>query len=118
MIQVLLVPGPLPGLNDFGHRGSHWVYNNLKKQWGQEVSVAITKCKLKPMQYAVLQCRWHEPDTKRDPDNITVGLKFVLDALVHRKILPGDGWAHVLSIAHEFAVDAGYPRLELVMRTK
>jgi hypothetical protein len=36
---------------------------------------------------------WHEPDEKRDPDNIRGGAKLVMDALARRgKFIHCDGW--------------------------
>ena len=61
------------------------------------------------MRNAYVTCRWIERNAKRDPDNICAGLKFILDTLVYKKILPGDGWADVLGIAHAFAIDASNP---------
>lgn len=120
MRQLLIVPGPLPGMNAFAGKGSRWNYTKLKKVWGLNTGIAIGRCKPKlvPMPYAHLHCMWYEPDNMRDPDNITVGLKFVLDALVGRGILVNDGRKEVLSIYHDFITDQDHPRLELWMDTK
>lgn len=118
MRQTLTIPGPMPGLNEFTGKGSRWAYTALKKQWGAVCGYEIREAKLVPMPFALVSCHWYESTAKRDPDNVTIGLKFLLDALVHAQVLPGDGFAHILEIHHYFAIDATAPRLELVLTTK
>jgi hypothetical protein len=120
MIQTLYIPGRLPGMNDFAGKESRWSYAALKKETEYAILAAIFggKTRLKPMPYAYVACDWVEPNMKRDPDNICAGLKFVLDTLVYKNILPGDGWSHVLGIAHTFRIDKDAPHVAITLRTK
>jgi hypothetical protein len=118
MVQSFTIMGRLPGMNDFAGKKSRWSYAAMKKETEYLILAAIHSVQLKPMPYAYVSCHWVERDTKRDPDNICAGLKFALDTLVYKKILPGDGWAHVLGIAHSFSVDKEEPRVEITLTTK
>jgi hypothetical protein len=122
MIQTLTIQGCLPNLNDIIDASKHtrWTYDTLKKNTEYIILAACFsgKTRLQPMPYAYISCDWVEPNMKRDPDNICAGLKFVLDTLVYKKILPGDGWAHVLGIAHTFRIDKDAPHVAITLRTK
>lgn len=37
-----------------------------------------------------------------DPDNISMGAKFILDAMVHKGLLPNDNLTNIKSLKHEF----------------
>jgi Holliday junction resolvase RusA-like endonuclease len=108
-MQHFFVPGPLPGMNEFAGKKSRWHYRELKANWGEAIGVQIGMAKLKPMQRASVLFRWQEKHNRRDPDNIMVGAKFILDALVARKILPDDGWAEIAALTHTFSIDKKRP---------
>ena len=61
----------------------------------------------------VVTCQWVEPNRLRDRDNIAFARKFIQDALVECKVLPGDGWRHIIDIPNKFSVDATNPRVEV-----
>ncbi len=102
MKQLLIIPHRLPGMNEFAGRASRWFYTKLKAETQGSIEAAIRRQGLKPMQFAHLTYTWYEPNKKRDLDNIASACKFDNDALVACKILPDDGWAEVLSLAHYF----------------
>ena len=118
MRQTLTIAGRLPGMNDFAGKKSRWSYQAMKKETEYVILAAVHAYKLKPMSYAYVTCEWFEENMKRDPDNICAGLKFILDTLVYKKILPGDGWAEVLGISHQFVVDADDPRVLITLDDK
>jgi hypothetical protein len=47
---------------------------------------------------------WAMTDRRMDPDNISAGIKFILDGF-QPKILANDGWRNVRSIMHMFGVE-------------
>jgi hypothetical protein len=104
MRQLLILPQRLPGLNDMvaKHR---FIYGKLKQETELMIEWEIRRQGIKKMPYAYISLIWFEENTKRDPDNICAGVKFINDALVNCKILPGDGWAHVLGLKHQFVHD-------------
>ena len=51
----------------------------------------------------VIRFDWHEMGRERDLDNIAAGgRKFILDAMVAAKVLPGDGWRWVRGFRDQF----------------
>lgn len=118
MRQTITIQGRLPGMNEFAGKKSRWTYSALKKETEYTILAALHVHKIVPMSFAYVTCEWFEQNTKRDPDNICAGLKFVLDTLVYKKILPGDGWTEVLGINHKFVVDRDAPRLEITLDDK
>ena len=45
---------------------------------------------------------WFEPHRRRDPDNIQIGAKFILDTLVRMGVLENDGAKVIGDISHTF----------------
>jgi hypothetical protein len=60
-------------------------------------------------------CTWVTKNLRKDPDNVSAGIKFVLDGLVQAGVLPGDGRKQISSISHRFGVDKLNPRVEIVL---
>lgn len=104
MTQSFFIPGPLPGMNDFAGKKTRWHYKKLKADWQATIRYCIKQALLQPMVRADVKFRWIEKGRRRDPDNITTGAKFVLDALVAERVLPDDGWDEIASLVHEFEV--------------
>ena len=61
-------------------------------------------------------CTWITKDLRKDPDNVSAGVKFILDGLVQAGILPDDRRKQINSIKHEFGVDKQNPRVEIVIK--
>jgi Holliday junction resolvase RusA-like endonuclease len=61
----------------------------------------------------VVRCLWFEKDKRRDPDNIRVGIKYILDGLVEAGVLPTDGWKYITGLEDRFYVDKERPRVEI-----
>lgn len=60
-----------------------------------------------------LHCHWYCKDRRTDKDNVSGGLKFVLDGLQDARVLKNDGWEEIGNIFHYFHIDKKNPRLEL-----
>ena len=60
------------------------------------------KCSVPKFKWFDITITWMETDRRRDPDNISSGIKFILDAFVHAGIIENDGWKQVKSIKHNF----------------
>jgi len=69
--------------------------------------------KLPKFEKVVLIITWHEPDRRRDPDNIMGGQKFILDGLVMAGVIPDDSQKHIQGIVHRFGIDRKNPRIEV-----
>jgi len=84
-------------------------YHDLKTTWTDAVSVLCRAQRLRrlsPMYAARFLFVWHEPDRKRDPDNVAAGgRKLILDGLVAAGVLETDGARHVGAFVDEFEYD-------------
>ena len=91
-----------------GH-GKGNAYSRMKKSVTDVIVWSIIKAKLKPMNQATILCLWKEKTKRKDPDNIIVGKKFILDGLVKAGVLPDDGWKHVIGFADKWVIDRDNP---------
>ena len=111
--QRLWVTGPLPAGNQLldakqrtsqapiggkGRRSPRWnAYAQLKSEWCERIGSAAERCGLQPSGPSYFTFYILEPNRKRDPDNISFGAtKMIFDGLFAKRLIPGDGWAHIL----------------------
>ena len=116
VLQTLEIKDTLPGLNEILDQmnRSRYRYNRWKHDIQVRIQWEAKACRLRPVQWARFRFTWRERNRRRDPDNVTAGAKFVLDALQGRWI-PGDGWAQVRSLEHQFEVDTEQPGVTVQM---
>lgn len=114
----LEIPGRLPGLNEIiAAAKSHYAkYSTEKKEYTEEVAWLAKKAKLPRYEKSYLVITWHEPNSRRDPDNVMAGQKFILDGLVQAGVIPDDSQKYILGIYHRFMVDRKNPRIEVEIR--
>ena len=115
----LVVPGPMPGLNELigASNASRYKYNQLKKQWTQIIAAAGRKSRWQPEAVtARADFTWVEASRRRDPDNIAAGgRKLLFDTLVELGAWQNDGWAQVGGgWSDSFTVDKQQPRVEVI----
>lgn len=110
--QQFTIVGRLPSLNEYTRAcRSHWSRGaKLKQQVEAEIMWQITQARLagrlEPVDEPVLiSLEWHEPNRRRDIDNVTFGAKFILDALQRMDILISDDSRHVVGIHHDVIHD-------------
>ena len=115
MIQSFLYPGRLPGMNEIiaASKAHRMAYSTEKKRLTDEICLLAMVAKLKPVTGAVIiRMHWHEPNGRRDVDNVTAGQKFILDGLVAAKVLPDDSRKWVRGLEHRFPEpDKDHPRI-------
>lgn len=115
----IIIPGTLPGLNDYidAERSNKYQAAKLKRQteemivmciWEQMPGIEISE----PVHIVY---HWYEPNKRRDKDNIAFAKKFVQDALVKAGVLANDGWQEIVSFADRFGIDKDNPRVEVVI---
>ena len=119
MEHKLIIPGTLPGLNEFisAERTNKHKAAALKRQTERLISLmAATQLKgLRLSRPVIMRYLWVEPNRRRDKDNIAFAKKFVQDALVSCGYLPDDGWRQIEHFTDDFAVDAKNPRVEVTI---
>ena len=119
MEHKLIIPGTLPGLNEYisAERTNKHKAAALKRQTERLISLmAATQLKgLRLSRPVIMRYLWVEPNRRRDKDNIAFAKKFVQDALVSCGYLPDDGWRQIEHFTDDFAVDAKNPRVEVTI---
>jgi len=113
------IPGRLPGLNEYtaANRTHPKAGARAKKAAEWQVAWGVKIARLEPIEGPVfLTFAWHEPDRRRDVDNVAFAKKFILDALVRLGILAGDGRKHVVGFTDEFHLDRRRPRVVVTIR--
>lgn len=115
------VHGRLPGLNEYTDacRTNAKAGARCKKAAEEQVLWGIVTSHLQPFSAPVfLTFRWYERDRRRDVDNVAFAKKFILDALVQRGILAGDGRKHVVGFIDYFDIDRRDPRVVVTIERR
>jgi len=107
------IPGRLPGLNEIVAAAKSHFGAYAKMKYEHTTAIAWLAKKLPTYKRVVLVITWHEPDRRRDPDNIMAGQKFILDGLVAAGAIPNDSQKYIQGIVHRFRVDKRNPRVEV-----
>ena len=120
MTYRLIVPGPLPGLNEYieAERRNKYAAANMKRRTESAI-ISAAKEQLRGVRLTrpvVMRYTWVERNRRRDRDNVAFARKFVQDALVRCGVLRGDGWKEIAGFTDAFAVDRERPRVEVTLR--
>ncbi len=121
MEYKLIMPGRLPGLNDYiaAERANRHKGAKMKADSGNIVAAAIRQCLrgVRIEKPVFMEYLWIEPNRRRDKDNISsFGRKVIQDSLVDAGILKDDGWKHVVGFSDRFEVDKENPRIEVLIK--
>lgn len=113
------IPGRLPGMNEIikaakRGRGKYQPYAIMKEEYTN--IVAWLAKKLPEYKEVDISIVWHEPNARRDLDNIMSGQKFIMDGLVKAGTIPDDSQKYVKSVTHRFEIDRHNPRVEVELR--
>lgn len=108
MTQGFLVPGKLPGMNDF-EGGRRWGYRTAKKKWEEIIGQSIIDARLTKMDKVFIEFQWFEMNRRRNPDNFSsMGRKFIIDSLVKSGVIKNDGWGEILGWSDKWKVEKFY----------
>jgi len=97
----------LPGLNEMINvaRTNRYASAKQKKKYTKMVEkelIAQHCIPETPLTSISVNCIWIESGHARDPDNIRVGIKYVLDAMVNTGVLKDDSMKHVKFLGDTF----------------
>ena len=112
MIHKFIINNRLPSLNDYIAQLNFNRYsaNDFKKGIENNICYEIfTQLKgLKITKQVIVHLHFIEENKKRDVDNVYSASKYILDALVKRKVLKNDNPKHVVDIkySHEYAKES------------
>ena len=112
-----VVEGELPSLNEYirVERGNKYAAAKVKKEWTEAVAWQV-KGIPQVKGPVMVKCSWYVKDKRKDPDNVSFGVKGLLDGLVLAGVLPDDGYEWIRGIGHWFFVDKERPRVEVELR--
>jgi Holliday junction resolvase RusA-like endonuclease len=115
--MLLVIPGELPGLNEYIHqinRDRH-AGNKFKQETQEAIGWQIkpqifNRCFETPCKVAF---RWYSKDSRRDVDNVAAAKKFIFDELVSLGVIKNDTRRWVRGFSDNFEVDPKNPRVEI-----
>lgn len=117
MKYKLIIPGLLPGLNEYteANRINRYKAAAMKNQAENVIGLMIKSQmrKIEIIKPVIINYTWIEANRKRDKDNICFAKKFIQDALVKTKVLKNDGWKEIEGFTDSFKVDKKNPRVEV-----
>lgn len=113
------IPGELIDLNNYinAERTNKFRAAMIKKAETHRVMREIQAAKVKKITEPITEmiCVWYTKNEKKDADNVTFAIKFILDGMVAAKILPDDSRKWISCFTH--IVDVGEkPRVEIEIR--
>lgn len=112
----LIIPGRLPGLNEYieAERGNRYAAAKMKEDTEDYIVIFANQQIPRPLKTPVyMSYLWIEPDRRRDKSNIAFAKKFIEDALIKAGKLPNDGWKQIKGFKDDFDVDKRNPRVEI-----
>lgn len=119
-IYSFCISGQLPGLNELIKQMNYNRFAGaaLKKKYTHLCQYSIKSSNPQKFDIPItIEFTWVEPNLKRDPDNITAGAKFILDALVKEGVIPNDTRRWVHGISHIFETpDKHRPRVGVTIK--
>ncbi len=119
MSETLIVRGKLPDFNSLiNDVKRHWkFYAKSKKYW---TGVTVAECvaqRLRPVTPPVeIDFVWYN-NGRKDPDNIRIASKMIIDGLVKASILPEDNQKIIKGFTDSFHKDTDDPRVEVTIRS-
>lgn len=119
MNYYFVIQGKLHGMNDIIGiaRNNRYGSANAKKQQMDIVSSGAYSFglhKVKIEKKIDVEISFYEPNSRRDPDNIVSGMKFIFDALVNMGVIKDDSQKYIGKILlSEIMVDKENPRIEV-----
>jgi len=101
MRQHFTIPFRLPSLNEYvaANRQNPHVGAKLKRETDEAIGWAIKAAHLQPVESPCIVCMiFHEPNRKRDVDNVESAKKYIVDSLVKMGVLKGDSPRYVIGV--------------------
>lgn len=116
----MVIPGRMPGLNDYvrAERSNRFAASKMKKQQTERAGIAaVEQCMPSFNGRVEIIFTWVEENRRRDMDNVAFAKKFILDGLVRAGVIRDDTPRYVAELADRFDYDKQHPRIEVEVRT-
>jgi Holliday junction resolvase RusA-like endonuclease len=96
----MIIYGSLPTLNEVtaSNRTNKYVGAKLKRDAEELIMLQLPSTKITGL--IDLDIKWVVKDNRKDADNVYSAVKFLLDAMVKKGVLQGDGRKYVRNISH------------------
>lgn len=120
MIGRMVIPGRMPGLNDYvrAERANRYAASTMKKQQTERAGIAAIEQGMPKFSCPVeIAFTWVEENRRRDMDNVAFAKKFILDGLVRAGVIKDDTPRYVAGLSDRFAYDKQHPRIEVEVRS-
>ena len=119
MIGRMVIPGRMPGLNDYvdAERANRFAAAKMKKQQTERAGIAAVERMPSFNGRVEITFTWVEENRRRDMDNVAFAKKFILDGLVRAGVIRDDTPRYVAGFADRFDYDKKHPRIEVEVRT-
>ena len=104
--QILFIPEKLYSLNEY--RNAHYFkLNTLKLHWLDMTKIALIRYKIQPVSNPVEVYFTFQfvNNRRKDLDNYSATVKFVLDALVYCEIIPDDSIKYIKAIKMDYQIE-------------
>lgn len=114
MTATFVIADRMAGLNEYTRkeRGNKFQGAAMKRRETERAAWSAIAAHVphfaKPVSVAI---EWHEPNRRRDLDNVAFAKKFILDGLVQAGVLANDDPSHVVALSDTFHVDREHPRI-------
>ncbi len=112
------IQGRLPDFNEIvAVTKQHWGgYSNMKRKFTNHCAQSIIAAgRVKFTDPIAIHMDWFVKDKRRDPDNVFVGTKFILDALVTMEVIENDSMKWVKAISNTVSHDPKNPRVNVTV---
>ena len=114
-MQSFTITGRLDGLNELinANRMNRYEGAKRKRAYTELCAWSARAARIrKPGRFPVMVwIHWIEPNSRRDPDNIASGKKYILDGLMSAGVLPNDGPKQIRGFLDTFGTDQREPRI-------
>lgn len=110
----------LPSLNEYISQlnKNRYMANHFKQLVERELVWTIKASTMKPIDKpCIVYVKYHEPDRRRDVDNIYSANKFILDALRKAGIIQNDSQKYVRDVKDSYIVD-GQSRVDIIIEER
>lgn len=97
--------GTLPTANEIiqANRSNFYVGAKQKKQFTKAIAYKCLSQKIPKIDKKFdIYCYWYRKDSRTDKDNISGGIKFILDGMQKAGVIKNDGWKEIGNIFHYF----------------
>lgn len=110
-----VIPGHLPSMNEIIDMAKNhpFSYRDMKRDYTDLVVIYAKKSKLPEMGRVNIRITWHCQTMRQDKDNVSAGIKFILDGLQAAGVIKKDSWKLIGTIEHVFEIDRKEPRIEV-----